>query len=323
MRTAEMENRPTMEAVSDDLAGGLIFDNSTAERSTEPFTMLPTWVLREGLLTPIELSVYMVLLSHRDEHTGRAWPSFDTIARQARISRRTAIRAVRDLEARKIIRVTKRSKSSGDNDSNLYIVARFPRAASSSGVTESLPSAPLSPPSDTESPGGSDSQSPKEEPLSTTTTEEESAFFANAWKYWPRKEKRLDAVAAFPEAAAKYGSAEGLQLEIIRHGSAYAATTERPFVPQLAGWLAAERWTDDLPTAPSKKLTPFERAVETFALYQQEPTAAATAPFRIQSDKQTIAIPPPGARCNSGHPLQPLTPGYCTEAHPIQGALTA
>ncbi len=63
--------------------------------------------------------------------------------------------------------------------------------------------------------------------------------------------------------------ADELVRHIIRFGDAYTATTEKRFVPALGVWLSHERWTDELPTAPSTsngRQTPMERARQTVAL---------------------------------------------------------
>jgi hypothetical protein len=72
--------------------------------------------------------------------------------------------------------------------------------------------------------------------------------FARAYSHWPKKTERKKSLAKFKTAAGRYG-VEFIEAHVVRFGEAYAATTERQFVPALNVWLNGERWTDDLPTA--------------------------------------------------------------------------
>lgn len=72
--------------------------------------------------------------------------------------------------------------------------------------------------------------------------------FDEAWTHWPKKVERKKALELFAKTAKKL-TAETLADHVIRFGDAYAATTERQFVPALGVWLNGERWTDELPTA--------------------------------------------------------------------------
>jgi general stress protein YciG len=92
--------------------------------------------------------------------------------------------------------------------------------------------------------------------------------FDDAYKHWPKKVERKAALERFA-AATKRIPADELVEHIIRFGFAYAMTTEKKFTPALGVWLSHERWTDELPTAPSTsngRLTPMERARQTLAL---------------------------------------------------------
>lgn len=74
------------------------------------------------------------------------------------------------------------------------------------------------------------------------------AAFARAYSHWPKKTERKKSLAKFKTAAGRHG-VEFIEAQVKRFGEAYAATTERQFVPALNVWLNGERWTDDLPTA--------------------------------------------------------------------------
>jgi len=95
--------------------------------------------------------------------------------------------------------------------------------------------------------------------------------FDSAWEHWPKKVERKAALEKFKSAHAMTytGTLEGLTQWVIKFGDAYAATTEKRFVPALGVWLSHERWTDELPTAPAPKdarITPEQRARQTLAL---------------------------------------------------------
>jgi hypothetical protein len=72
--------------------------------------------------------------------------------------------------------------------------------------------------------------------------------FDEAWSHWPKKVERKQALERFKTAAGRYkGAPEDLALAVTRFGDAYAATTDRQFVPALGVWLAGDRWNDELP----------------------------------------------------------------------------
>lgn len=95
------------------------------------------------------------------------------------------------------------------------------------------------------------------------------AIFTSAWADWPKKTDRADARKKFGVAAKKIGAYE-LAGFISSFGHAYATTTEKQFIPGLGTWLNRERWTDEMPTAPTTKRdtrqTPTERAQQTLTL---------------------------------------------------------
>ncbi|MGV8851720.1 MAG: helix-turn-helix domain-containing protein [Rhodoglobus sp.] len=146
--------------------------------------MIPNWVIRDGLLSPNELAVYLVLLSHRDHTTGEAYPGFGTIAKESQVSRSTVKRLIPDLESMGLITVKRRKREGGKNEVNLYTVAKFARArpvgnfALNRAETQREPNG-LQHPRFTENPpratvnlGGRSTVNPEEEPLTTRTNEQ-------------------------------------------------------------------------------------------------------------------------------------------------------
>ncbi|MBN6777408.1 hypothetical protein JRG19_02435 [Pseudoclavibacter alba] len=97
---------------------------------------------------------------------------------------------------------------------------------------------------------------------SSATTE-----FERAWQHWPKKVEKKKALEKFKVKARRIGAVE-LAAHVTRFGDAYAATTERQFVPNLASWLNGERWTDELPTScPQRRSTFDENLAEFHRLY--------------------------------------------------------
>lgn len=90
--------------------------------NTDGFVRLPNWLIDDSDLTLQELAVYIVLLRFRDHKTGKCFPGMATIADCARVSRETVKRIIPKLEAKGMIKVTKR-KQGTKNLPNLYEVA--------------------------------------------------------------------------------------------------------------------------------------------------------------------------------------------------------
>src|SRR5690606_6786220 len=72
--------------------------------------------------------------------------------------------------------------------------------------------------------------------------------FERAWIHWPKKTERKKSLEMFKAKAKSHPRGlETLISDITMFGKAYAATTEKQFVPALDVWLRNERWTDELP----------------------------------------------------------------------------
>ena len=95
-----------------------------------------------------------------------------------------------------------------------------------------------------------------------------ASAFEQAWEHWPKKVERKQAAARFNIAARRI-ELEELVAHIIRFGDAYAATTERQYVPALGVWLNGERWTDELPT-PKRRTTRTEQNLDFVAELARE-----------------------------------------------------
>jgi len=126
--------------------------------------------------------VYLYLC-RRANADGKSIPSYQTIADDCGLSRRTAIRAIKELETIGLLVITKRKRENNSNTSNLYLI--FPphepfrkgeERINENGQIEQVFG------SDSQTLGGSDSQSPGWCPTVTSgwcptvTTNKESHF---------------------------------------------------------------------------------------------------------------------------------------------------
>jgi hypothetical protein len=124
---------------------------------------------------------------------------------------------------------------------------RFPRSDGHAPVVRETVATPSRDSRDTLAPGTGEQ--------GNRGTEEQSApaalvsLFDDAYNHWPKKVERKKSLDKFKQAA-KHMDPTLLRDHIIRFGDAYAATTDRQFVPALNVWITGERWTDELPAAP-------------------------------------------------------------------------
>ena len=108
------------------------------------------------------------------------------------------------------------------------------------------------------------------------------ALFDAAWEQWPKKVERKQALERFKRACRKRDPHE-VAADVARFGQAYAATTDRQFVPGLGVWINGERWTDELPQprqqAPVKQPA-MNRALDEFQRLYGGETDAGTGSVR-------------------------------------------
>lgn len=82
--------------------------------------------------------------------------------------------------------------------------------------------------------------------------------FDQAWAHWPKKVERKQALDKFKLRlkGKPLESAHALAATISKFGDAYAATTEKKYVPALGAWINGERWSDELPGAIAAPAAP-------------------------------------------------------------------
>jgi len=82
------------------------------------FTIVPHWVA--DLVKPTELAAYVVLGKYADNVTKECWPSLNTIAKDLGRSKTATISAIKGLEDKGVLKITKRKNTKGDWDRNHY-----------------------------------------------------------------------------------------------------------------------------------------------------------------------------------------------------------
>ncbi len=109
-----------------------------------PFTRIPDAVLLDEHLTPIQFRIYVVIARRANRESASAFPSYETIAKDANISRRSAINGVKALVKAGYLAKRPQESGQGDATSNLYTISGegseifAPRGVPSGGVVQSL-----------------------------------------------------------------------------------------------------------------------------------------------------------------------------------------
>jgi DNA-binding transcriptional MocR family regulator len=93
------------------------------------FTMVPTMLLRASSAPLSTRLVEMAIRSRVDHDLGYAFPSFDQIAADVGVSRRTVMRSIKELERRDLLRVRGHCSERGIQSSNRYWVPLWNKSA--------------------------------------------------------------------------------------------------------------------------------------------------------------------------------------------------
>ncbi|EIC06297.1 hypothetical protein OR221_0364 [Microbacterium laevaniformans OR221] len=267
----------------------------------ERFTMVPDWLI-ESDLSLHDYVVLLVLMKH-GRTTGRCNPGFATIARQARVSRDTVMRALRSLETSGLIEIERRRVGTKNLSNEYALHVDRERASGATGHVAPNGSQRVVAPSDHPAPDGSRSQplgvvaeGDQGWSLGATLTrptnesyERDDAvcaapgadadvieaeivdddMFDRVWAVWPKKASKKIARLKFAAAAKRHPRGEhGLVADIVEHAGAYVQHAHPvQFVPMLSTWLNGDRWEDSLPGPRSERKTQEERNAEVFARY--------------------------------------------------------
>lgn len=209
------------------------------------WSSVPNWVIRSDRLQGSEKLLYIALLN-RANAKGECWPSLSTLTKEVGVSNRTIMRKLDDLEKKGLVKKTRRAKEAVGQISNLYQVLAFSGAPPGDNLSppgdneHQAPSAICHPPSDNEH----HEVLPSEVLPIRSTTHTRRVSFDAVWEAWPKKTERDRAEREYEKHSKQVADLPEL---IVQFGLAYAATTEKQYVPSLAAWLHRKRWTDELP----------------------------------------------------------------------------
>lgn len=233
-----------------------------------------TWVLYEAPVTQQSHLLVLLALADRAHDDGTAaYPSREWIGERARCSVRSVASHLRALEDAGLIR-------KGDQD----LVSHF-RADRRPVVYDVLMTA-----GNACTPSRNDVQSDAsrgarsrtndvqpvahkpslfsygEEPVQNPSIARVSEWFEEAWKAWPKHDKKKPAREKFERlVTSRKVGLEELVVAIRDHGRAYTAGGWDPqFVPGLLPWLNQERWSEPLPAPRGGRGQ--ERQIEGLAL---------------------------------------------------------
>ena len=104
-----------------------------------PFARIPQWLVFCPLFQPSEFRVYAAIASHADNRTLEAHPSYQTLADELQMSRRTVMRAVLKFEDLGVLVVVRRKQMADENETNIFRLVTSPPEQVVPSVT--LPSA--------------------------------------------------------------------------------------------------------------------------------------------------------------------------------------
>jgi hypothetical protein len=226
----------------------------------DPFTMVHHRDLEEVIDTcrATTVVVWLTLLKRADISTRRCWPSIQTIAEDASVSRQTAVNAIEELEAVGALSIEKRITDSGDYTSNLYRLHRL--SNSSEGSLDSRP------------PGSLKIRPRVVQNLDTNNTQREldplqeldigdrakiahrrdlEREFAALWNVYPKKEAKQDALKAWLALDPSPSLQQDIAIAVLAQAQNNWVGRETRFIPSLGPWLRGRRWEDAI-VAPTQ-----------------------------------------------------------------------
>lgn len=323
------------------------------------------WAYNVPNLTAPERAVLVALAHCHNDKTGACFPGQDTLVEMTALSEKTVRRALASLDSRELPVIARTPRFAGryrTSDSYELLFDNYrsdrPPVTLTTGQPDHRSESPRPPVTVSLTTGHSDHPIEEEQEVEQEEEQEDSSApaardleqdFNRAWANWPKRVERKKSLAAFIKAT-KTRDVDQLVADIIRFGDAYAATTQRQFVPALCVWLNGERWTDELPTGhpTDARLTPTQRAMQTatagrnvaskfgqnldtyartfgqqrqenalalVARYQQQEQAAEFPPGHIPTDTEWNALlADPKPQGTPGPPrMSELTSSYCAE----------
>lgn len=207
-------------------------------------------------LTGGQLSVALSLTKHVNHKTQTAYPGIATIEKHTGMTRNGVQKALRELEAKGVIRCVK--KGGGKHKSAVYAV--LPgieysiRGYAVSAPPNSIPTSPKQHTHvpDTAYPGMPEPlMNPVKEP-SARPTAENSALVDRIWEAYPRKANRPEALTAITEAIAHVAVTKGIDHQ---GAGAYLLKQTKRYARERAAAAEAEPGADQYTPYPAKWFT--------------------------------------------------------------------
>lgn len=173
----------------------------------DPFVILYTTDVYDIMqkVRPTAVCVFLALATHANrKQDNSCYPSFETLAREAKVSRRTVVSAIQELEAAEIITVEARIDPEFGQKSNLYFLNRTRGAKSAPPSADFIPGGgtKLAPPpvqnlhpnhmnlepDEKEPYVGEDESHPEAKPNKKSSTVPESFVLSDRIKEWGSKD---------------------------------------------------------------------------------------------------------------------------------------
>mgnify|MGYP003628896774 CR=1 FL=1 len=225
--------------------------------STDPFVMIPVWVMDRLVSHPQALTLYLHILRHYNKSKGCAWPSQDRLAELMCVSTMTVKRRLKVLEKEQVITVVRGwdGYKRAVNQYHLVGTIGIPDLEDIN-VTHGVAEEDLSDISVTQISNADVTQISNADVLRTRlnlTRSKELDLkrylpeFEEFWNAYPKRVGKGKAHAAFTKAT-QHTNAQ----TIIQAAAQYAQAPglpEKQYIPHPTTWLNAESWEDDLPAA--------------------------------------------------------------------------
>lgn len=198
------------------------------------------WAWKQRYLSVHEKMVLLALANRHNPDYG-CYPSIRKIVEDVEFSRSTVIRAIKNLQAFKLIAVQEAKRENGSQTSNRYILAfEGCQPDTTPCVTETLP--PVS-----------QRHSHKQVIYKQVNSNKELDLnvFDDVWNLYPRKQAKGAAKSSWIKACKKI-SPHDLERKLKDYILA-AQGSDPKFIPMLSTWLNQERWEDEFAVGEKEK----------------------------------------------------------------------
>lgn len=205
-------------------------------------------VCRDARLGRSELAVMSILIEHADKVTGSCYPSIGRMVDTGKVSKSSAIRALRKLEEAGWIQASKRNGALTNYTltgvtGGTGIVLGTGVVSAKTGVIQNLRRGPTGSERDTEAVPG---VTPEQEKNKSNRLEQnvQADFFLKFWTAYPRKEAKTKALSIWK--AQKLDQIAGRIIEDVEARVADAEQWQDPrFIPHATTYLNQRRWEDE------------------------------------------------------------------------------